>query len=254
MTILTNDLLASFSKDKTIKIWSLNENKVNLKRTLKIKNEVRGLVQLNNGYLAGFFNESKSIKIWDPFSFRTVKKLKHTSHITGLAVLENGLASCSINGTINIWNYITGKLINITRCHIDEIHGLTLISSGSLCSYSFDCSIKIWNIDTGKIIKSLIGHTDYVKDLIELTCGYLASCSWDTTIKIWDYFEGANIWKEQHSFVAHSSAIYCLVPDAINNRLYTAGDDGTVKLWNMTNWSLAYEFNKVGVQTITGLF
>jgi len=74
-----------------------------------------------------------------------------------------------------------------------------------------------------------------------------------TTIKIWAYFEGEGIWKEQHSFEAHSSAIYCLVPDAINNRLYSASDDGTIKIWNMTNWSLIYEFKKAGVEIITGL-
>ena len=104
--------MASISKDKTIKIWSLNEGKIHLIKTIKtnIPRVPSDLVQLKNDNLASIYSEYNSIKVWDPFSGKMLKKLKgHSDTVTGLAALKNSLASCASDGTIKIWNYITGK-------------------------------------------------------------------------------------------------------------------------------------------------
>ena len=73
------------------------------------------------------------------------------------------IVSGSEDYIINIWNVITGKLINTLVGHTDSVYSVAWSRKDKkIVSGSGDATVKIWNAVTGKLINTLRGHTDSV--------------------------------------------------------------------------------------------
>ncbi|KAL5368981.1 WD repeat-containing protein [Cryptosporidium parvum] len=124
INISHNDkLISTCSEDKTIKIWSFPDLK--LQGTCK-------------GHLSG---------VWQS-SFSPIEKI---------------VASASSDSTIKIWNLNNFQCTKTLQGHDGSVlqvdflgNGLQIISCGS------DNLIKLWNINTGECIKSFSGHNDRI--------------------------------------------------------------------------------------------
>jgi WD40 repeat protein len=187
LAVLPNLLLASGSGDKTIRIWNIT-NETSLKILYGHTDAICSLVLLQNGTSLASGSADNTIRIWIIKSGETQLVLKgHTNRIWSLVVLKNGnLASGSGDKTIRIWNTATGDLLKVLDEHDGGIWSLTVQSNGNLISGSWDKSIRIWNTNNGKILKVLHGHSGVVSSLSALKDDYLASTSYDKTIRIWN--------------------------------------------------------------------
>jgi WD40 repeat protein len=151
LALLNNNILASGSYDRTIKLWSL---------------------LLTN-------NESKLIQTL----------IGHNGCVYCLTLLNDGihLASGSDDRTIRIWNIISNcSQVRILSGHQDSIQTIIVLNDGTLASGSDDKTIKIWDTSNGEIIKTLNGHSGTIYSLVVLNNGILVSCSGDKTIKLWN--------------------------------------------------------------------
>ena len=118
----------------------------------------------------------------------------HTNAITSVTFhpfQNNLLASSSVDGTIRLWNIITGEC-RIIQGHSNWVWSLAFSPNGKiLASASFDNSIKLWNVTTDECQKTFIGHH---KEVYSISWNFdgtlLASSSADRTIKIWDINTG----------------------------------------------------------------
>jgi WD40 repeat protein len=142
-----DQLLASSSDDKTIKLWNLH--------TLKPVNT-----------LIGHTDEVTSIAISPDGTL---------------------LASGSLDHTINLWNLNSGELLCTLTGHHRGIHSVAISTDGNtLVSGSLDDTINLWSLKTRELLHTLAEHTRRVYDVaISADGNTLISSSGDRTIKIW---------------------------------------------------------------------
>ncbi len=227
-------ILASPSKDKTIKLWDAATGK--LIRTLKgHTNGVYSVTWSSDGEILASGAMDK-IRLWNAKTGQLIRTLEGHTDTVSIAWSPNGemLASGPIDYTIRLWNTETGKLIHSIERHTGMVYSVAWSPDGEmLASGSNDKTIKLWNAKTGKLIRILEGHADSVISVAWSPSGdMLVSGSSDHTIRFWNVetgkqksvLEGHTIYIEYVSFLA-------------NGRLLgSKSHDGTVRLWHCDTW------------------
>lgn len=183
------------------------------------------------------------------------------------------LITGSYDRTARVWNMETGAEIRCLKGHTRAVRALQF-DEAKLITGSMDHTIKVWNWRTGKCMRTLEGHSEGVVCL-NYDDNILASGSVDSTIKIWnfrtkecftlrghrDWVNSVQIWdsapalskskspsvSSSHSFdsafsdttSASTTSTPCIDPGKM---LFSASDDGTIRLWDLTLRSCVRQF------------
>ncbi len=224
---MKNDLLVSGSSDKTIKLWDLKSERC-LNTFSGHSGTIRCLQRLNAAYLASGSSD-KTIKLWDIELKRCTNTLSgHTDSVNTLTLCVNGqLASGSWDNCIKIWDVQTGTCVQTLKGHEGVVRCLLPLPNGQLISGSRDKTIKIWDVSQGICLATLTGHTDSVNCLCLLDDQYLCSGAWDKTIRVWDLINKTLV----NSFEEHTGAINSLVLQE-DGVLLSSSDDKSIKAWH----------------------
>ena len=94
-------------------------------------------------------------------------------------------------------------------------------------SVSSDYSTIVWNLDTGARERTLLGHSDDVEDFCFLDGNLGASVSRDRRILVWNLATGAIV----RVIEGHARDVLSIC--AHGNRLYSSGDDATLRVWDL---------------------
>ena len=142
------DFLASGGKEKTITVYSIEEEK-----------EIKTLSDIEN-------------IVW------CVKFTPDTKY----------LISGDESAQIIIWNVGSWEKLNTLLGHSQRIRCLDVSINGLyLLSGSLDGTVKVWNIEEQKLIKTLAGHKDWVKSaLFSKNNQKVYSAGDDQKIAVWD--------------------------------------------------------------------
>lgn len=277
---LRDDYAASFSVDKTVKIW--NFTKANFMNKDETDSQLIDTLDSNKGghtdaviagtLINGGYNylatgsADRTVKLWDISNLNDIKlKMTLNAHdniVSYLVYLENGyLASASYDRTVKIWDINLGKLkYKFDRTnggHNNSVGTLALLENGYLASCSslfqqLPGTIKVWDIIQGKLKYTFNitngGHAGYVWDLAALNDGYLASVSEDTTVKIWDITQGKLKYTFDEKNGGHKSMVWTSL--SLGNDFYATGAGdlygglGELKIWNVNKGKLEYTFDK----------
>lgn len=148
------------------------------------------------------------------------------------------LASSSVDGFIEVWDYISGKLKKDLQYQADEsfmMHDDPVLcidfsrDSEMLASGSQDGKIKIWRIRTGVCIRRFDAHSQGVTSLSFSRDGsQLLSTSFDQTARI----HGLKSGKLLKEFRGHTSYVNHAIFTSDGSRIITASSDCTVKVWD----------------------
>lgn len=188
----------------------------------------------------------------------TVRVLKgHTDSVMCLQFDENlshpafpVLITGSNDRTVRVWNLETGAELHCLKGHTRAVRCLQF-DEAKLITGSMDNTIKVWDWRRGKCIRTLAGHANGVVCL-NFDSNLLASGSVDSTIRVWNFRSGGSFVLRGHSewvnavqlwdsdsyehTVPHAAApsISQSVP-SINpgKMLFSAFDDGSIKLWDL---------------------
>ena len=146
---LNENLLASGSEDKSIKIWNLNRAeklRFSFNSTNGHRKPVDFLVTLGEtqGLLASGSKSETFIKIWDYNAGIFITEYDHTKNIKALIYLgQNLLVSCS-SYKIIVWDIFNKKI----KYHIDPKNKLNLLTSlnNNMMASASENEIQIWNV------------------------------------------------------------------------------------------------------------
>ncbi|CCM03916.1 uncharacterized protein FIBRA_06067 [Fibroporia radiculosa] len=143
----------------------------------------------------------------------------HTRAVRALQFDEAKLITGSMDHTMRVWNWRTGQCLRTLEGHTEGVVCLNFDSS-LLASGSVDTTVKVWNLKTGECF-TLRGH-----------------CDWVNAVQLWDSNESsANISTsslfESKTVVASGSTTPTPTIDT-GKMLFSASDDGTIRLWDLS--------------------
>jgi toxoflavin biosynthesis protein ToxC len=128
--------------------------------------------------------------------------------------------------------------------HEHLVNRIVVNPAGTLAaSSSSDYTIGLWDLEQGRLARVLRGHSDDVEDFafVDETTG--ASVSRDWRILIWDLSTGA-ITRE---LVGHEKDVLSVV--SFGGRLYTSGDDMTLRVWDLATGDLVQVWGPFETET-----
>ena len=234
-------IIATASKDKTIKLWSRTGN---LLRTLRgHKDRVLNVAFSPDGKTIASASRDKKIKLWS-INGRLLQTLRgHSDVVSGVSFSPDGkrIVSSSLDRTLRLWS-VNGELIKIMPGHEQGVESVSFSPDGkTIASASADQTIKLWHND-GTLIRTLRGHTHKAVDVtFSPDSKTIVSSSLDKTLKL---------WRTEGKFEGHKDAIsrISFSPDRNNPIIATASLDGTVKIWSQDgNFIRNLEGHKSGV-------
>ncbi|KAF8061462.1 WD40-repeat-containing domain protein, partial [Lyophyllum atratum] len=165
----------------------------------------------------------RTVRVWNMETGVALHCLKgHTRAVRALQFDDIKLITGSMDHTLKIWDWRRGKCIRTLTGHTDGIVCLNF-DSNVLASGSVDHTIKVWNLRTGGAF-TLRGHSDWV-NAVQLWDSNPSARTASTDVALFDESGGSSM--------SPGSGCSANEIDA-GKMLFSASDDGTIKLWDLT--------------------
>lgn len=200
---------------------------------------------------AGFMNV---IKIWDLETGKRVAELK--GHSGGILTLdfhpsEPWIASGGHDQTTRVWNYQTKKELKQFTDQTIVVNSVKFSPDGkTLATSAWDKTIHLRNTTTWQTDRVLTGHVnmissiDYNRDGSVLVSGAGNNAVWeaDNSLIFWNTGTGEQICRLRDHFGAITKVVF----DKGANRVFSASDDGTLKISNYENCTTVATYIAIG--------
>jgi len=232
----TNDMFATGSADRTIKLWDLAKASVGSSDSLKLTltghiSPVRGLAfSPRHPYLFSA-GEDKMVKCWD---LETNQVIRHYhGHLSGVFCLKlhptlDLLVTGGRDAVARVWDIRTKTQIHVLAGHDNTVASLlTRTTDPQIITGSMDSTIKLWDLVAGKCMTTLTHHQKSVRALVEPSFENTFVSGATDCLKYWQAKDG----KFLKSFTGHKAVVNAL---AVNDDgvLVSGGDDGSMKFWD----------------------
>ncbi|HVJ87418.1 MAG TPA: serine/threonine-protein kinase [Caulifigura sp.] len=204
-------------------------------RSFKAEGPVRSLKFAPQGTGLAIATRNGHLGIWDPETGeRTTSFIGHKGMITHVTFSNDGkmLGSAGGDSSARIWNVATGREKTELTGHTAGVYGISFSADDSLVATGgWDRTVRVWDSSSGQPLGKLDGHTSDVWAVAFAPTGHLlASVGEDRDVRLWD----ARQLKELPLREGHSGTIYTMAFSK-QGVLATAGRDGAVRLWNVSD-------------------
>ncbi|NET05001.1 MAG: CHAT domain-containing protein [Symploca sp. SIO2B6] len=220
-------IIASVSKDKTIKLWNRDGSLLNT--LVGHRANVWGVAFSPDSELIASVSFDKTVKLWNRDGSLLITLKGHNKSVSQVAFSPDSqtIVTSSRDQTVKIWSR-DGTLLNTLVGHSDKVWGVAVSpDSQIIVSGGWDKTVKIWSKD-GSLLKTLTGHSDWVWGVaVSPDSQIIASASSDKTVKLWNR-DGSLL----NTLVGHRGAVIGVAFSPDSQTLATASKDKTVKIWS----------------------
>ncbi|MCY4401689.1 MAG: WD40 repeat domain-containing protein [Candidatus Poribacteria bacterium] len=247
---LDGKILASKSKDGTIKIW--NPTTRLLLRTINTNSGGGIAFSPDGSILASGGGEDQVINLFDPNTGELLKTLKgHQAYVSDVIFSSDGsiLASGDWDGRIRLWNPETGEFIRILNAN--KLGGIAFHPDSSILVNAGGSheNLKVWDTMTGKLLHTLEPEVFGVYDVSFSHDGsILASVGWGG-MDLWD----ANSGESLRSFPRDRNRLYLSVAFSPDGKIIACGKDFEgISLWD-TNTGVLLKNLRIDTEDVNDL-
>jgi len=228
-----NQLLASSSDDRTIKLWDLKQGEC-LQTLWGHQGCVQSLAVSPDGRRLASGSHDHTMKLWDWRSgecLQTFEGHRHRVKTVAFSPQGNLLASGSDDRAVKLWDVATGVCLQTLEGHQDWVLSVVFSPNGLwLASASGDRTVKLWDVQTGACLQTLTGHDQRVRSVVFSPDGTrLASSSDDHTVKVWTVETGTCL----QTLTGHQGTVWCVAFSLDGQRLVSGSEDETLQLWQV---------------------
>lgn len=241
----TNDMFATGSADRTIKIFDFAKACVGAEDALKITltghiSPIRGLAfSPRHPYLFSA-GEDKMVKCWDLETNQVVRH--YHGHLSGIFDLKlhptlDLLVTGGRDAVARVWDMRTKNQVFCLTGHDNTVGTiLTKSTDPQVITGSYDSTIKLWDLAAGRCMTTLTHHKKSVRAMAQPTFENSFISGAADTLKKWHGKEGRFI----KNLSGHKSIINTL---AINDDgvVVSGADNGTMNFWD---YQTGYCFQK----------
>ncbi|OIW08701.1 hypothetical protein TanjilG_03377 [Lupinus angustifolius] len=238
-----NDGIATSSRDRTVRFWSLDSSDKRKFACSKIllghSSFVGPLVWISpnqefpqGGIVSGGMDTL--VLVWDLKTVEKVHTLQgHKLQVTGIALDDNGdIISSSVDCTLRRWR--NGQSLETWEAHKAPIQAVIKLPSGDgeivtgnahisyLTCFRYYSSLRLWAV-SGEVLMEMVGHTAIVYSVDSHSSGLIVSGSEDRFAKIWK--DGVCVQSIEHPGCVWDAKFL------ENGDIVTACSDGTVRIW-----------------------
>jgi WD40 repeat protein len=149
------------------------------------------------------------------------------------------IASASEDGTVQIWDAMTGRKVSTYRGHSGGVSAIAWSPDGKwIASAGMDGAVQIWAADSMRKVGTYTRHSDRIAALawspVRLSSSpengfLLASASADSTIQIWDTTTGHRMF----IYRGHSQPVHAVAWSPDGRYIASASEDMTVQVWKV---------------------
>lgn len=230
---------------RTVKIWDRNDSFRHAELPAA-EADIRALAVSNDGSLAAIGQADGKVQIYDVASGQVLRTLAGLSAAaTGLAWSPDAgrLVGGANDGTVSVWNVEDGQQVARFRSP-GGVNAVAVVNAGQqIVTGGGDSIIRLWEIPVANAapqtdqadrkapqpIREMPGHNAPITALAPVPNRppSFVSVSLDGTARHWDANDGTQIRQFDHGAPLCAVAVR---PDG--NRIATAAEIGTTKLWN----------------------
>ncbi|KAK8844097.1 hypothetical protein IAR55_006891 [Kwoniella newhampshirensis] len=192
----------------------------------------------------------RTVRVWNLDSGEEVRVLSgHTRAVRALQFDQMLLFTGGMDGTVRMWNWRAGECLRVMDGHSDGVIALNY-NGYLLASGSADTTIQVWNFRTGNKF-TLRGHEEWVNSVV-LWDGKSSPSDIDPTAMP-SFTQAASSRCQKAKSPGLNGEPEVNQPDIdLGAMLFSSSDDGTIKLWDLTEQTCirTFEGHKAQVQSI----
>jgi WD40 repeat protein/serine/threonine protein kinase len=167
----------------------------------------------------------------------------HSDAVHGVAYSPDGtrLASASADGTVKVWDAITGQELLTLRGHTGAVGAVAYSPDGKQLASASDKTVRLWDAATGQVIRTFLGHAGGVSSVAFSPDGRrLISGGNDSHshVRVWDVTSGREV---RFSPLKGDSEFPSVAYSPDGRWLASATDGAIVRVWDATTGELKHD-------------